>query len=248
MKRLIDIATTHITRLVPIRASAWDTSDIRRRNGGEGMNCSQNSTPAMKKLPCISQMCTVWFSAARSNRAGTCQRIITALNKVTETHGRSRKAPVARSGRDQLPRSVLRVTAWPVRPGRPSSSGCHGAPGDHQGRRGEHQQQVLEHVHEEVVVGPVVDGRRDGEQQHRQAAVEQERPPPPLASALRPGPPGEPGQADFMPDHQDRDHDQERVERPVTGEIAHDGAILRGLPGPAPSSAGAGQRAGSPPG
>src|SRR5215470_18237212 len=128
VNRLIDIASTHITMFVPIRASAWDTSGIRRRNGGEGMNCSQNSTPAAKKLPCISQMCTAWLSAARSNGAGTCQKIITTLNRVTETHGRSKNPPAARSGRDQVPRMVPRVTAWPDRPGRPSSSGCHDAP------------------------------------------------------------------------------------------------------------------------
>ncbi len=60
------IAMKIITRLVPSSAAAWDASGIRRRNGGDGMNCSQNSTPAAKKLPCISQMCTAWFSSARS--------------------------------------------------------------------------------------------------------------------------------------------------------------------------------------
>src|SRR5262244_890643 len=89
-RMLIDIASTHITTFVAISATAWEASGIRRMNGGEGMNCSQNSTPAAKKVPCISQMCTAWLSAARSNGAGTCQRIITALNAVTDTHGRSR--------------------------------------------------------------------------------------------------------------------------------------------------------------
>src|SRR5215469_582260 len=93
VNRLIDMASTHITRLVPIRAMAWDTSGIRRRNGGEGMNCSQNSTPAAKKLPCISQMCTAWLFWARSKNTGRCQKIITALNRAIETHGRSKNAP-----------------------------------------------------------------------------------------------------------------------------------------------------------
>src|SRR5580698_7700298 len=57
-KMLIAMASIHMTRLVPIRAMAWETSGIRRWNGGDGMNCSQNSTPARKKLACMTQMCT----------------------------------------------------------------------------------------------------------------------------------------------------------------------------------------------
>jgi hypothetical protein len=60
------IAMAIITKLVPSNAAAWLTSGIRRRNGGESMNWSQNSTPAAKKLPCISQMCTASLSWARS--------------------------------------------------------------------------------------------------------------------------------------------------------------------------------------
>jgi len=45
-----------MTTLVTSSAAARLSSGIRRRNGGDGMNCSQNSTPAAKKLPCISQM------------------------------------------------------------------------------------------------------------------------------------------------------------------------------------------------
>ena len=92
------------------------------------MNWSQNSTPARKKLACISQMCTAWFRSARSNSAGMCQNTITKLNVNTETHGRSRKLVTARSGRDQPPRNAVAVAVRPSRPGRPSSSGCHGAP------------------------------------------------------------------------------------------------------------------------
>ena len=53
--------------LVATRATACASGGIRIRNGGEWMNCSQNSTPAMKKLECISQMCTAWLFSARSN-------------------------------------------------------------------------------------------------------------------------------------------------------------------------------------
>ncbi len=92
------------------------------------MNCSQNSTPAAKKLPCISQTCTARFVSARSKGPGRCQKIITALNRPTETQGRTSSPPTARSGRDQPPASTPLVTPCPVWPGRPASSGCHGAP------------------------------------------------------------------------------------------------------------------------
>ena len=114
--------------MVTSSAAAWDGSGIRRRNGGDGMNCSQNSTPAAKKLASISQMCTIWLFSARSNGPGRCQTTIAALNSATETHGRSTNAPAARSGRDQPPASTPRVTLRPDRPGSASSSGCHGAP------------------------------------------------------------------------------------------------------------------------
>ena len=95
------------------------------------MNCSQNSTPAAKKLASISQMCTAWLFSARSNGPGRCQTIMTALNSATATHGRRTNPPAARSGRDQPPASTPRVMLRPDRPGsahKASSSGCHGAP------------------------------------------------------------------------------------------------------------------------
>ena len=114
--------------LVPSSAPAWLSSGIRRWNGGDGMNCSQNSTPAAKKLPCISQTCTARLVSARSKGPGRCQKIITALNRPTETQGRSSSPPTARSGRDQPPPSAPGVTLRPDRPGSAASSGCHGAP------------------------------------------------------------------------------------------------------------------------
>ena len=128
MRKLIDMARIHMITFVATSASACATGGIRIRNGGEGMNCSQNSTPARKKLPCISQMCTAWLFSARSNSTGTCQASITTLNVTTATHGRSSQPAAARSGRDQPPRSTLAVALRPARPGSPSSSGCHGAP------------------------------------------------------------------------------------------------------------------------
>ena len=154
------IAMPIMTRLVPSSATAWQSSGIRRRNGGDGMNCSQNSTPAANMVPCISQMCTASFRSARSKGPGRCQTIIAALNRPTETQGRSSSPPNARSGRDQPPASTPRVTLRPARPGRAQWSVEQRLPRrarDDQRRRGEHQQQVLDHVREEVVVGPVVD-------------------------------------------------------------------------------------------
>src|SRR5580704_638253 len=89
-KMLSAMASTHITTLVATSAAAWETSGIRRMNGGDGMNWSQNSTPARKKLACISQMCTSWLFSARSYITGMCQNTMTTLNVMTETHGRSR--------------------------------------------------------------------------------------------------------------------------------------------------------------
>jgi hypothetical protein len=125
---LSDIASTIITTFVVSSAATRPSSGSWLRNGGDGMNWSQNSTPAAKKLPCISQMCTAEFDCARSKSAGTCQATITKLNRNTATHGRRKKLPAARSGRDQPSVMTDRVTDRPDRPGSASSSGCHGAP------------------------------------------------------------------------------------------------------------------------
>jgi hypothetical protein len=81
------IAITIITMLVDSSAPIRPSGGIRDRNGGEGMNCSQNSTPAAKNEPCISQMCTTWLSSPRSNSAGMCQSAMTALKSTTATIG-----------------------------------------------------------------------------------------------------------------------------------------------------------------
>ena len=73
-------------------------------------------------------MCTAELFSARSNAAGMCQNSITALSAATLTQGRSSQPPAARSGRAQPPRITPAVALRPVRQGRPSISGCHGAP------------------------------------------------------------------------------------------------------------------------
>ena len=101
MKKLIDIASSHMMRLVATSALAWPAGVIRIRNGGERMICSQNSTPTANMLPCISRMCTVAFRSARSNSGGICQPTITTLKATTTITGRTSALPAARSGRVQ---------------------------------------------------------------------------------------------------------------------------------------------------
>jgi hypothetical protein len=122
------IAMKIMTTLVASSAVTRPSGGIRERNGGDGMNCSQNSTPARKNDECMSQMCTVWLFSARSNAAGMCQTTITALKMTTATTGPVIHVNAARSGRDQPPASTDRVTVFPDRPGSASSSGCPGAP------------------------------------------------------------------------------------------------------------------------
>jgi hypothetical protein len=117
-----------MTTLVASSAPTRPIIGIRDRNGGDGMNCIQNSTPARKNDECINQMCTIWLFSARSNAAGMCQTTITRLKITTATSGPVRKWNTARSGRDQFPAATDRVTALPDRPGSASSSGCPGAP------------------------------------------------------------------------------------------------------------------------
>ena len=66
-----------MTTLVEMIAPTCHSGHAFMRNGYDGMICSQNSTPVTKKLACMSQMWTSWFSSAASNRAGTCQSTIT---------------------------------------------------------------------------------------------------------------------------------------------------------------------------
>ena len=192
------------------------------------MICSQNSTPAPNMVPCISQMCTAWFSSARSKGPGRCHTIIAALNRPTETQGRSSRSPSPRSGRPQPcpAASTPRVTLRPDRPGSRVQQRLPWRARDDQRRRGEHQQQVLDHVREEVVVGPVVDRRLHREQQHDEPGVEPQRPQPPLPGPVGPGPAGQPPQPGLVPGGDAQGDDQERVEGPVAGEIGM--ALLTG--------------------
>ena len=85
-----------MTTLVEMIAPTCQSGDAFRRNGYEGMICSQNRTPVTKKLACISQMWMSWFSSAASKSAGTCQSTMTALNEMSAVHGLTTKRPNAR--------------------------------------------------------------------------------------------------------------------------------------------------------
>ena len=119
------------------------------------------------------------------------------------------------------PASTPRVTLRPDRPGSASKHRLPRCARDDQRRGREHQQQVLDHVHEEVVVGPVVDRRLHGQQEYHQPGVEPQRPQPPLPRAFRPGPVRQPPQPDLLPPGDGERHDEERVEGPVAGQVAH---------------------------
>ena len=71
---------------------------------------------------------------------------------------------------------------------------------------------MLDHVDEEVVVGPVVDGRRHGDQEQGQPAVEEQGAQSPRPGPLGAGSPAEVGQAGLVEHHDDR-HDDRRTGR-----------------------------------
>ena len=185
----------HMTTLVASSAAAWETSGIRRRNGGDGMNCSQNSTPARKKLACISQMCTAWLFSRQVEQRGQ----VPGQHHHIEQHHRDPRPEQEPANGAQRPRPAARSTpAVALRPGpagQPVEQRLPRRPGHDQRRRGEHEQQVLDHVHEEVVVGPVVHRRFHRDEQHGQPGVEPQRAQPPLAGSAPAGTAGPAGPA-----------------------------------------------------
>ena len=163
-----------------------------------------------------------WFSSAASKRTGTCQSTMTALNETRAVHGLATKRPTARSGCEKRPSSAARIrrrrapTGQAVEQRQPRGSG-------HDEDRGEEgDEDVLDHVDEEVVVRPVVDGRHHGEQEQRQPAVEEQ------ASAAvatgcgaGTGASTQVGQATLVEQHDDGHDDHERVEAPVVDQVIH---------------------------
>ena len=147
-----------MTTLVPMMAPACHSGEVLSRNGYDGMICSQNRTPVTKKLACMSQMCTSWFSSAASNRAGMCHTIMTALKDNSAVQGLRMKRPTVRKGVDHraskngTPDPAAHRDRQAVEQWQPRRAG-HDQDGSEEG-----DQDVLDHVHEEVVVGPVVDG------------------------------------------------------------------------------------------
>ena len=154
---LSDMARTNITTLVPMMAPACHTGLACGRIGCDGMIWSQKRIPVTKKLPCISQTWTSWFRSDRSNRAGTCQSTMTALNDTRANHGFRTSRPTGRRTAAHVPEQE--EPPHPA-PGGDRQGEQEGDPGgaDHDEDRGvEGDEQVLEHVDEEVVARPVVD-------------------------------------------------------------------------------------------
>ena len=182
------MASTNMTTLVEMIAPICQSGDVFKRNGYDGMICSQNSTPVTKRLACMSQMWTSWFSSAASKSGGEVPQHHDGVEgdqrrpRVDDEppEGAPRRATAAEQERAQQG-AASGPDRQPVQQGQP------GCAGHDQERRVEGDQDVLDHVHEEVVVGPVVDRRRDREQEQRQAGVEEERPETP-ASGSGPGP------------------------------------------------------------
>ena len=182
---------------------------------------SQNRTPVTKKLACMSQMWTSWFSSAASNKAGTCQSTMTRLNETSAVHGLTTNRPTARSGRDRRPSSD-RPHQAPAQPDRQAvEEGQPRRPGHDEDRGEEGDEDVLDHVDEEVVVGPVVDGRHHGDQEQGQPAVEEQGAQPAGSGPFGIETTAEIGQADLVEHHDDRHDDHEGVEAPVVDQIAH---------------------------
>ena len=55
-----------MTTLVEMMAPICQRGEAFRRNGYEGMICSQKRTPVTKRLACMSPMWMNWFSSAAS--------------------------------------------------------------------------------------------------------------------------------------------------------------------------------------
>ena len=164
---LRDMANTNITMLVAMIAPPCHTNEARGRIGCDGMIWSQKRTPVTRKLPCMSQMCTAWLFSARSNRAGTCHSTMAALNATSAVHGFLTSRPTARSGPGPGPEQQRPTEAAPCPHRQREQQRDPGSAGHDEDRGVERDEDVLDHVDEEVVVGPVVDGRLHRHQQDR---------------------------------------------------------------------------------
>ena len=110
----------------------------------------------------------------------------------------------------------------PARPdGQAVQEGQPRCPGHNEDRGEKGDEDVLNHVDEEVASSPVVDGRHHRDQEYRQTAVEEQGAQPPGAGSFGAGPTAEVGEACFVEHHDDRDDYREGVEAPVVDQITH---------------------------
>ncbi len=169
------MARTNITTLVTTRAPIFPIAVSLGLIGNEGIICSQKRTPATKKLACISQM---WMSLIVLGRVKG-RRQMPGHHDDVEQHDREHTVRHETPERPQRPgpRAEENGSSDPA-PYRDGERVDEREPwrSDHdENWSEEHDQDVLDHVDEKVVVGPVVDGRDDGQQEDSEAAIEVER-------------------------------------------------------------------------
>ena len=154
-------------------APPCQTNEARGLIGCDGMIWSQKRTPVTRKVPCMSQMCTDWLFSARSKSAGKCQSTMAALKAPNAVHGfmTSPTDGPQRTGPGAQQKGSPEPAAKPHREG--EQQGDPRGPGHDQDRGVEGDEDVLDHVDEEVVIGPVVDGRLHRHQEAGQPPVEQ---------------------------------------------------------------------------
>ena len=124
---------------------------------------------------------------------------------------RGREAPEQQS-LDEAPPEPDRKAVEERQPGRT---------GHDEDRRVERDQEVLDHVHEEVVVRPVVDGGHDREQEQCDAAVEEQRSQSPFPGVGGHGAPAQIGQAHLVQGDDHGGRQEEGVEAPIVDQVAH---------------------------
>ena len=94
-------------------------------------------------------------------------------------------------------------------------------PGHNEDRGEEGDEDVLDHVDEEVIVRPVVDGRHHGEEEQGQPAVEEQGAQSPRPGRFGAGTSAEIGEPGLVEHHDDRHDDHEWVEAPVVDQVIH---------------------------
>ena len=169
------MARTNMTTLVTTRAPIFPTAVSLGLIGYEGMICSQKRTPddeeARVHEPDVDVLIVL-------GRVEGCRQVPRHHDDVEQHDGKHAvrhetperpQRPGPRTEEDGSP------DAAPHLDGKSMDEREPRRPGHDENRSEEHDQDVLDHVGEEVVVGPVVDGRDDRQQEDGEAPIEEER-------------------------------------------------------------------------